>query len=205
VDAFEAKGGTMSFLRTWLLGYINPIKLVDELRTKPAPQWGLLGQLVRALLDSLLLYLPLSLMGLIPPTPSHLSFLPTEHYYASLVWLGPIVLIAEMLMQAAVIHIVLRLTGRRSDFDQIVNISGMTALVVGAVLLVWDWIWLTIGGVDQYFMGYSHLVFSLWGVLIMVLGLRRILGVPAWLAAVLSLLAMPVALPFAVMFMRSPL
>jgi hypothetical protein len=195
----------MSFTRLWFLGYINPVRLIDELRTKPAPQWGLLAQLVRALLDSFLLYLPLALMGLVPPTPSNLSFLPTEHYYAALIGLAPVVLIAEQLMQAAVIHVVIRLTGRQSSFDQIVNIAGMAALVVGAFLLVWDWLWFAIGGVDQYFLGYSHLLISLWAVVISVIGLKRILGVPAWLAALLSLLAMPVALPFAIMFMRSPL
>ena len=195
----------MSFFRVWFLGYTNPAKMIEALRSKPAPHWGLLAQLVRALLDSFLLYLPLSLMGRVPPTPSHLSFLPTEQYYAALIWLGPIVLIAEQLMQAAVIHVVIRLTGRPSNFDQIVNIVGMSALVVGAFLLVWDWLWLASGGMDQYFLGYSHLVISLWAVLILVIGLRRILGIPVWLGILLSLLAVPVALPFAIMFMRSPL
>jgi hypothetical protein len=49
------------------------------------------------------------------------------------------------------------------------------------------------------------LVFSLWVVVIAVIGLKRILGVPAWLGILLSLLAVPVALPFAIMFMRSPM
>jgi hypothetical protein len=196
--------GTTSFIRLWFIGYINPVKLIDALRSKPAPHWGLLAQLIRALLDSLLLYLPLSLMGRVPPAPSNLSVLPTDTYYTSLIWLSPIVLIAELMMIAAFIHIVLRLTGRHSDFDQIVNISGMAALVVGAFLLPWDWIWFAIGGVNQYFLGISHLVISLWAVVITIIGLKRILAVPVWLAALLSLLSMPVALPFGIMFMRSP-
>ena len=195
----------MSFIRLWFTGYVNPVKLVDELRSKPAPHWGLLAQLVRALMDSFLLYLPVSLMGRLPPAPSNLSFIPTEHYYSALIWLSPIVLIAEMMMMAAFIHIALRLTGRHSDFDQIVNISGMAALVVGAFLVPWDWTWLAIGRVDQYFLGISHLVVSLWAVLITVIGLKRTLGVPVWLATLLSILAMLVALPIAIMFMRSPL
>lgn len=194
----------MNFIRLWLLGYVNPAKLVDELRSKSAPHWGLLAQLIRALLDSLLLYLPLALMGRQPPTPSNLSFLSTEHYYRALIWLSPFVLMAELMMTAAFLHLVIRLSGRHSDFDQIVNISGMAALVVGAFLLPWDWVWFTIGSVDQYFLGISHLVFSLWAVLITVLGLKRSLDVPVWLGVLLSLLAMPVALPFGIMFMRSP-
>lgn len=195
----------MSFIRIWFLGYVNPAKQVDELCFKPAPHWGLLAQLIRALLDSFLLYLPISLTGRVPPTPSNLSFLPTETYYSTLIWLGPIVLMAELLMVAAFIHTLIRLSGRYSDFDQVVNISGMAALVVGAFLLCWDWLWITIGGVNQYFLGISHLAISLWGTLISVLGLRRILGLPTALAVIISLLAMPVTLPFAIMFMRSPL
>jgi len=195
----------MSFIRLWLTGYVNPVKLVDELRLKSAPHWGLFAQLVRAMLDSFLVYLPLALMGRIPPMPSNLHFIPTEHYYGALIWLSPIVLIAELVMTAAFFHIALRLTGRHSDFDQIVNISGMAALVVGAFIVLWDWAWITIGGVDQYFLGYSHLVISLWAVIITVIGLKRTLGVPVWLATLLSVLSIPVALPFAIMFMRSPI
>jgi len=50
----------------------------------------------------------------------------------------------------------------------------------------------------------SHLVISLWGTLLIVLGLRRILGVPVGLAVLLSVLAISVSLPVAIMFMRSP-
>jgi hypothetical protein len=41
-------------------------------------------------------------------------------------------------------------------------------------------------------------------VVITVIGLKRTLDVPVWLGVLLSLLVMPVALPFAIMFMRSP-
>jgi hypothetical protein len=122
----------MDLIRLWLLGYIKPARMVDEPATKPAPQWGLFAQLVRSLLDALLLYLPLSLLGFVPPMPSFLPLFPTEHYFRTLVWLAPIVLIAELLLQAAVTHTVIRLTGRPSDFDRIVNIMGMPGLVVGA-------------------------------------------------------------------------
>jgi hypothetical protein len=195
----------MSFMRLWLLGYLRPIKMVKELQMKPAPHWGLLAQLVRSLLDALLLYLPLSLMGQIPPTPSHLSLFPTERYYGTLVWLAPLVLMSVLLMQAAVMHIVIRLLGRKSDFDQVINITGMAALVVGSALLVWDWLWFAIGGIDQYLLGYSHILLSLWAAAITVIGLKRNLGVPICLGVPLALLGIPIAFPFAIMFMRSPM
>jgi hypothetical protein len=112
--------------------------MIEELRSKPAPYWGFAGQFMRAALDSLLLYLPLALMGLVTPTPSNISILPTTAYW-HLVWLSPLVLGAEWLLAGAFTHLVLRLSGRRSEFDQILNISGMATIVVGAFILLWDW------------------------------------------------------------------
>jgi len=195
----------MSFLRVWLLGYHNPAKMMEELRSKPAPQWGFYGELLRAALDSLLLYLPVALMGRVPPTPSNLTIIPTEQYYWHLIWMTPLVLGAEWLLASAFIHVVVRLTGRRSDFDQVLNITGMATIVVGAFLLAWDWAWFALGGMNQYFLGTSHLVISLWSVAIEVIGLKRILGVPIWLGVLLGFLTIPIALPFGIMFMRSPL
>jgi hypothetical protein len=162
------------------------------------------AQLLRGVLDSLLVFLPVSLMGRVPPTPSFLSFIPTERYYAALIWMGPCVLLAEMLMGVVVIHVLLRLMGQRSDIDQIINIVGMSALIVGTALIPWDWAWFALGAADQYFLGISHLVISLWATVIIGIGLQRILSVPLWLGIVLSIISIPVQLPFAIMFMRSP-
>lgn len=71
-------------------------------------------------------------MGLTPPTPSYLSFIPTEGYYSALIGLTPVVLIAELLIGASFLHVAIRLTGRPSDFDQLINLVGMAALVVFA-------------------------------------------------------------------------
>ena len=117
----------------------------------------------------------------------------------------PLILGAEWLLSPVFTHVVLRRTGRRSDFDQVLNIAGMATIVVGAFLLVWDWSWFALGGVDQYFLGISHLTISPWAVVISTIGLKLILGVPAWLGTLLSFLGIPIALPFGIMFMRSPL
>jgi hypothetical protein len=194
----------MDFVRLWLTGYVRPTRFIDELKSKPAPHWGVYGQLLRAGLDSVLVYLPVALTGRIPPTPSYVSLIPTEGYYTALIGLGPVVLMVQLLIEASFLHVAIRLSGRRSDFDQILNVVGMAALVVGAVLIPWDWMWYAIGGVDQYLLGISHLVISLWSTLLIVLGLRRILGVPVVLAVLVSVLAIPVSLPVAIMFMRSP-
>jgi hypothetical protein len=194
----------MSFVRVWFTGYYNPVKLVDQLRSKPAPQWGFYGTFLRAALDSFLLYLPLALMGRFPQEPSNLAFLPTEHYYWHLIWLTPIVFGAQWFLWPAFTHVVLRFIGQRSDIDQLLNIYGMSALVVGAFLLLWDWFWFAVGGVNQYFLGISHLVIVLWSFVIETIGLKRILGVPIWLGAILSFMDLPLSIPLAIMFMRSP-
>ena len=193
------------FLRVWLTGYANPAKLIDGLADKPAPHWGLYGHLLRALMDSFLLYLPLYLLGRTPPTPSYVSFIATEKYYGALVWLAPIVFTAQWILQSGVMHVALRLSGRPSDLDRILNITGMGTLVVGAFLVLWDWVWIITGGMDQHWLGYSHLLIDVWGVVIVVVGLRKLLGVPVWLGIGVYILTIASAVPLAIMFMRSPI
>ena len=65
----------MSFMRVWFTGYYNPVKMIESLRSKPAPHWGFYGSSYGQRSTSLLLYLPVALMGRIPPTPSNLSFI----------------------------------------------------------------------------------------------------------------------------------
>lgn len=194
-----------SFLHLWLLGYTHPVRLVDALPSWPAPHTGFYAQLLRASLDSLLVYLPLALMHRVPPERPYLAFIPADRYYAALILLGPLVLLLELLVGAAIIHIILRLARRRSDFDLLINLGGMSALVVGAILIPWDWFWVIQGGVDQIFLGVTHLLISLWAWVIIALGIRRLLGVPAWLAVLATLVSTAGSMPFAIMFMRSPL
>jgi len=195
----------MNYVTLWLTAYINPIRFVDELRTKPAPQWGFFAALQRGLMDSLLTYLPVYLLGRIPPTPSNLSFIPTENYYGALIFLAPIVLVAIWLISSALTHLILKLSYKRSDFDLILNISGFTALVVGSIIILWDGLWLIIGGMNQYTLGISHLVIDIWAIVITTIALKRILSVPVWFGIILSIIGIAVSLPLAIMFMRSPI
>lgn len=194
----------MGFFRVWLAGYYSPAQVVEGLKGAPAPQWGVYAQVFRALLDGLLLYLPLTLMGRQPSTPPYLSIFSAEGYYGTLVWLAPLFLVGQWLMLSALVHVLLRLLGRRSDLDQILNITGMAALIVGAFLVVWDWVWIAAGWHDEVLLGLSHMVLVLWGAAIMVLGLKRILDVPIWLGVVLNVIWMVAGWPLAALVMRSP-
>jgi len=195
----------MTFIQVWFAGYSHPARLVDGLKGKPAPQWGFYAQLLRAGLDSLLLYLPLFLLERIPPLPSFIHWIPTESYYGALIVIAPFVFAAQWLLGGAAMHVILRLSKLRSDLDQILNLTGMATLVVGAFLVVWDWFWLVAGGMNQYALGISHLVIDVWWVVTIVTGLKRMLGVPVWLGTLLCFLSIAVGMPLAYMFMRSPL
>jgi len=194
----------MNFAQVWCTGYVNPRRFVDALISKPAPHWGFYAQVLRSLMVSLLLYLPVALLKRQPQTPSYLTFIPTDQYYTALIWLTPLVFMAEWLLGAVVVHVVLRLSRLRSDIDQILNLTGMASLVVAAFLIVWDWFWFVVGGMNQYSLGISHLIIDIWWFVITVIGLKRILDVSVWLGIVLSILAFIAAMPFAIIFMRAP-
>ena len=85
-----------------------------------------------------------------------------------------------------------------------VNVTGMAALVVGAALVVWDWLWIGMGWENAIALGISHLVLDTWGIVITALGFERTMGVPIWLAALLSLATIVLGVPLAAIFMRAP-
>ena len=194
----------MSFFKVWLTGYYSPSRVVDELRTKPAPQWGVYAQLIRALLDSLCLYLPLALMGRQPSTPSSLTFLPTESYYLASVFFVPLFIVGHWVLLCAILHLILRLCGWPSDIDQILNITGMAGLILGAVLVAWDWVWIVMGWQSDVLLGISHLVLVIWAMVITVVGFRRILGLPTWLAILLNVVWIVLGEPLGALFIRAP-
>jgi len=195
----------MTYLKLWFTAYINPRRFSDELIAAPTPAWGFYAALQRGVMDSLLIYLPIYLLGRIPPTPSYLSFIPTDKYYGALVLLTPLILLAEWLLSSSLMHLILRLGKRQSDFDKLLSISGFVALAIGTVLIVWDALWFMIGGMTQYSLGISHLIIDIWAIAITTIALKRILKVPVWLGILLNIIGMAVSMPIAIMFMRSPL
>ncbi|MBN1137962.1 MAG: hypothetical protein JXM73_15335 [Anaerolineae bacterium] len=203
----------MAFIRLWLTAYRSPARFAADLRGRPAPHWGLIAVILRGLIDSLLLYLPIYLMGRQPPTPSFIPIFSTEHYYRTLIFIGPLLFLAHWLMEGALMHVILRLTRRRGDevpasqagIDLILNILGMTSLAIAAVLCLWDWLCIAAGWGDQVVLGVSHLIVDLWGVAIAAVAFERLLGVPLWLGLLLQILGVVTWLPLGMTFMRSPL
>ena len=195
----------MNYIKLWFTAYVSPRRFADELNKIPGPRWGFFAALQRALMDSLLIYLPVYLLGRVPPTPSNLSFIPTEQYYGALIIIAPLVLIAEWLLSSSLMHLILKLSKKESDIDKLLNISGFTALAIGSVIIIWDAFWLIVGGQNQYSMGISHLIIDIWAIAITIIALKRNLNVPIWLGIILNIAGIAVSLPLAIMFMRSPI
>lgn len=194
----------MNFFQVWLAGYYNPSRVIEGLQDAPAPHWGVYAQVGRGLLNSLLLYLPLAIKGDQPSPPSYLTILPTESYYATLAWLAPVFLVAQWLLLSAVLQVILRLAGRRSDIDQILNITGMVALIVGSFLIAWDWIWILAGWHNEVLLGASHMAIVMWGLAITVLGMMRIMKLSVWVAILLNVVWLALGWPLAMVIMRAP-
>ncbi|MBM3240584.1 hypothetical protein FJZ31_30235 [Candidatus Poribacteria bacterium] len=119
----------MNFVQVWFLGIINPSRMFDELKSRPAPLWGFCAVLIRFVFTSLTTILALYLLGRVPFVPSNLAFLTTENYYSAEIFFLPIFGLVAWLLMSSSAHIVLRLAGKASDFDQILNIVGMGMLI----------------------------------------------------------------------------
>jgi hypothetical protein len=192
----------VDFLRLWLYGYTRPSAFVDGVIEKPGWVYGFAGQGVRVVLDSMLLYLPAALLGRMPQQPPVLP-IPADRYFWFLVFAAPTIIFVEMLLSALSSHVILRVMRRESDLGFLGNIGGMCALVVGAVLVLWDWSWFAIGFYNQYFLGITHLILDVWAIYLTVLALKRRLGVPIPLGIALNIIGLIVALSLAVPFMRA--
>jgi len=178
----------MSFFRLWFLGIINPSEAFDQLRKKPAPAWGFWAILVRFIVTSLTSILALYLLDRRPFVDSYLTFLSAERYYAAEVFFLPVFGLAGWVLSSGVVHVILRLAGRESDFD-------------------WIWLldWITIG-LDVYGEGLTpaiHALISVWEVALFGLGLSKMEPLRFWPACLLGLVVKAgVYIPLAMIFVR---
>ena len=192
----------MTFLQVWLSGLINPSRAFDEPKSKPAPMWGFWAVLIRWAVTSLTTTLALYLLGRMPFEPSYLTFLTTENYYAAEVFFLPVFGLAVWLLGSAIVHLVLRLARKTSDFDQILNILGMGMLIPTPVVWIWDWTMIALNWYQMTVMAISHSFFTLWGVILYSIGFKRILGLRALVAIGLALVITVVYISLAMIFVR---
>lgn len=192
-----------SFLQVWMTGYYRPSLAVEQLRDKPAPQWGLYGALIRSVLVSLFWYLPAHLLHRQTASPPVLTIFNPQSYYLAMIIIFPVFTLMSWVLDSALVHVILRLTGRQSDIDQILNINGMGYLIIGPLLVAWDWITLAFGWESAVVTwGLIHLIIDLWYIIFVITGLKRILHLPLWLAAALVAFLFIYSVPLAMLFIR---
>jgi len=193
----------MGFFRLWFLSIINPSGAFDQLRKKPAPAWGFWAILVRFVVTSLTSILTLYLLDRRPFVDSYLTFLPAESYYAAEVFFLPVFGLAGWVLSSGVVHVILRLAGRESDFDWILNVVGWGLLVVMPAVWLLDWITI---GLDVYGEGLTpaiHALISVWEVALFGVGLSKMEPLRFWPACLLGLVVKAgVYIPLAIIFVR---
>ena len=156
----------MDLFRLWFLGIINPSAAFDELKQKPAPQWGLWAILIRFVVTSLTSILSLHLLDRRPFVDSYLTFLSEENYYAAEVFFLPVFGLAGWLLGSGVVHVILRLAGKKSQFDWILNVIGWGLLVVMPVVWVLDWVSIALDIYGAGLIPVIHALVSVWEVVL---------------------------------------
>lgn len=117
-----------------------------------------------------------------------MTFLPSdEHYFLAETFFLPFVGLTIFLLGTAVAYMAIRLTGTRVDYDQIVNIGGLAAIVPLPFILIWDWSMVLAGGWSVVVAAISHSGLLLWSAGLVGTGYRRILGLSATGAFALAL------------------
>lgn len=192
----------MKFVQVWLSGLINPSQAFEELKSKPAPMWGFWAVLIRFVATSLTTILALHLLGRVPFAPSRLTFLATEDYYSAEIFFLPVFGLGIWLLGSAVVHVVLRLAGKVSDIDQVLNIIGMAWLIPMPVVWLWDWTTIALDWYQITVMAVSHSIFALWEVILCSVGFKRILRLRTLPAIGLALATAGVYISLAMMFVR---
>jgi hypothetical protein len=193
----------MNLLELWWTGVLRPGRAFEALRARPAPAWGFRVVLVFNLIISFTTILALLLLGRLPSRPVAVTFIAPEDYYRAEIFFLPVLRLAVWLLGAAVVHLGLRLAGRGSDFDRILNIEGLGYLVVMPFILLSDWIAIALGAYQPAVLTIGHGgVALLWGILLSVCGLRTLLGVRTGLALALTLVSSAFQIPLLAIFAR---
>jgi hypothetical protein len=192
-----------SFLRIWFLAIIHPDPAFSRLEEKPAPLWGFVSILVRFIGTALTSILALHLLDRRPFVPSYLSFLDEADYYRAEIFFLPLFGVGAWLLSSALIHLVLRISGRESDVDWIMNVIGFSLLVVMPLVWLLDWTGIALGFYGATFTVPIHGAVSVWEVVLMGMGFKRMGGL-SWAGglALGFVVKAGVYIPLAAIFIR---
>lgn len=190
----------MSLLRLWWTGVSRPAKAFTELKLKAAPAWGFRVVLIFNLLICLTTVLPLHLLRQPLFLDSWLTFLSNENYRLAELFFLPPLRVVVWTIGAAAIHLGLRLSKQASNFDLLLNVGGLGYLIVMPFVLLSDWLLIAF---DAYWLAeYTHPVAALWGMILTVIGLKKLLEVKTAPAIGLALISLVVSIPPLAIFAR---
>ena len=193
----------MNYFQLYLAGVFHPARAFDEIRSRPAPLWAFKVLLFFNLLISATSTLARYLLGYGPMMPSSLTFLPDENYLLAQIFFLPVVRMLAWLLGAAVIHLGIRLAGKPSNMDQILNIAGVIYLVVMPYTFLIDWTAIALNLYGSEVIIILHGVVDLvWSLALGIIGLRRLVGIRTKLAVTVSLINVAVGIPLLALFAR---
>ena len=192
----------MNFVRVWLWGVIHPARSLDELKDKPAPQWGLLAVLIRFITTTLIEPLPLYVLGRQPFVPSYLTFLSTKDYYRAEIFFLPLFGVVLWLLMSGLAHVLLRVAGKGSDMDRILNIVGLGMLIPMPVLWACDIAMIALNLFTLPWSAISHATVQVWEAGLEALGFSRLLRLRILPAILLALLINALYIGLAMIFAR---
>lgn len=192
----------MNFLRLWLLGIMNPPRMFGELKSKQAPQWGLWAVLVSSIVSSLTTFLPMHLLGHVPFSPSNLSILSLDQYYRAQTFFFPVFALVVWLLTSSVAHVILRFGHKQTNFDQILNIVGISGLIFMPVDWLWDWAAIALNWYQMIAMSIVHSIFALWEIALITMGFIKIIQLKPLPSAGLATITVALSISLATIFVR---
>lgn len=192
----------LAFRFLWLC-WTRPSRAFDFLKNRRGPGWGLRVVVAFNLAISATTLLSLHLLGREPALAPSITFLPVRHYYLAEIFFLPVLRTAVWLLGSAVIHLGLSLSGRKCDFDLLLNLSSLCYIVVMPVIFVIDWTALAAGRYGgPAFEGIHGTVALVLSGAWTVMGLHRLLDV-GWVSGfALWLLSTLATVPLLAVFAR---
>ena len=193
----------MNYFQLYVTAVLHPACAFDEIRSRPAPLWAFKVLLVFNLLISATSTLARYLLGQDVLMPSSLTFLPDENYLLAQIFFMPVLRMAQWLLSSAIVHLGIRLAGKPSDMDQILNIAGVIYLVVMPYTFLIDWTAIALNAFNSQVIVVLHGVVDLvWSLALQVIGLRQLLGIETKLALIVAVISSAVGVPLLALFAR---
>lgn len=193
----------MNLFQLYLTAVLHPARAFDEIRARPAPLWAFKVLLIFNLLISATSTLARYLLKQDLLMPSALTFLPDENYLLAQIFFLPVVRMAAWLLGSATIHLGIRLAGKPSNMDQILNIAGVIYLVVMPYTFLVDWTTIAFNAfTSDIIVGLHGVVDLIWSLALQVIGLRRLLGIENKLAISVAAIGFAMQLPLLALLAR---